>query len=279
MNTLKKLYEDGCAQLLSAGIENADFEALQILLYAAGLTHTEYLLTRAAQPSRQIEKKYLDLIRRRSENEPLQYLLNSEWFLDRAFTVGPGVLIPRPETQVLTRLCINQIKACGYQTVYDLCAGSGCIGISIALACPETRVYLFEKYDAAIAYMKKNIPEEAADRILIVQTDVFSGPADGIPAPEMIVSNPPYISSVEMPYLQPEVRKEPASALDGGADGLDFYHAISLLWMPLLAQHGFAAFECGEGQPQAVCGIMKSHGNVRVHEDQFHVERFVTVKK
>ena len=265
----------GARRLLeAAGVEDAAFDALQLYLAAAGLGRTEYLLRAEQPPASEALARYGRLVERRCAGEPLQYLLGRWDFLDGSFAVGEGVLIPRPETETLALLCIETVRENGLRTVWDLCAGSGCIGISIANACPETAVWLFEYYDAALGYLRRNVPPALENRVRIVRRDVFGGPAPGLPAPGLLVSNPPYVPAGELPGLQREVRYEPETALNGGADGLDFYRCFARAWIPALQPGGFAAFECGEGQPQAVAAMLRDM-DMRILPDQFGTPRFV----
>jgi release factor glutamine methyltransferase len=274
--TYKDLYNIGKEYLLSAGIEEAENDAFLLLLFACGISRTQYLLI-ADQPVPDISADtFFSVIHRRCEREPLQYITGSQVFLGKTYYVGPGVLIPRPETEELTDTVISHIKQSGRkQIVFDLCAGSGCIGISIAIHCPETTVYLFEKYDAAINHLKKYVTSDVEDRVHIINSDVLCGPENNTIHADVIVSNPPYIKASDMKALQSEVLREPSTALYGGNDGLDFYKAISQKWLPFLNPGGFAAFECGEDQSEDVCSLFSPFGTARTENDFYGLPRFV----
>ena len=278
MISYKLLSAEGEARLREV-TENAAEEALQLLLYATGMDRTAYLLRREDAAVREQAEAYRRLVAERAQGEPLQYLMRSQDFLGHTFAVGPGVLIPRPETEELALLCIQKIRDRGYRRVFDLCAGTGCIGVSIALKCPQTEVWLFEKDEPAIGYLKRNIPASAAGRAHLIQADILNAPAKALPQPDLIVSNPPYIPTCEIPGLQREVLREPATALDGGDDGLAFYRAILRHWTPLLPVGGFAAFECGEDQADILCTMFSHVGNARKERDAFGADRFVTIEK
>ena len=222
---------------------------------------------------------YEALLRRRAAGEPLQYILGQWDFRGEPFAVGPGVLIPRPETEQLAELCIEAARARGAITVYDLCAGTGCIGLTVAKACPQARVYLLELHEGALSYLKQNEAAFSLPHTHIVQADVLKGLPETLPAPDLIVSNPPYIRAGELPGLQREVGFEPATALDGGEDGYVFYRAIAEKWLPLLPRGGFAAVECGEGQPETVAGLFGRTLDCAVVKDLYGVPRFVTGNK
>lgn len=277
MTSYVSLLREGTDALAAAGIEDAAFDAKALLFAACGLDHVAYLLKKESVPSESQAAAYASLLRQRSARIPLQYLLKTQSFYGRDFSVGPGVLIPRPETEELTALCIERIRQKNYRTVYDLCAGSGCIGISIAMECPETQVYLVEKDPEALRYLRQNVPAGAGDRIHVAEADVLEGCPPGMPAPDMIVSNPPYIPAAEIGMLQPEVLHEPMLALNGGADGLLFYRAIMRHWLPRLPKNGCAAFECGEDQIPALEALFRANGSVSGKKDLFDCHRFVFV--
>ena len=276
--TYSELAENGKNILCAAGIENAAQEAIIMLCAAADTDTTGYLLKRYDAVSEKESAEYLDLIRQRAEHVPMQYLLRSAAFMGLTFAVGSGVLIPRPETEELAAICIDLIRARGYRTVFDLCAGTGCIGISVADQCPQTEVWLFEKYEGALKYLYRNIPSDIANRVHVVEADIFTCETSFLPVPDLIVSNPPYIVSDEIAMLQEEVQMEPQTALDGGADGLDFYRCIMQRWAPLLPHGGFLALECGETQTQNIASMILTAKKTERMKDMFGLYRFVTAE-
>ena len=145
-----------------------------------------------------------------------------------------AALIPRPETEELTELVINQAKKLEGAVVADLCSGSGCIGISVAKAVPSATVYCIEKSEEALFYLLKNA--ENISNVKVINADIHY-PSD-IGDVDIIVSNPPYIKSSTISSLQNEVQMEPSMALDGGEDGLDFYHVIAEKWKSKLKEIG-----------------------------------------
>ncbi|MBQ7689157.1 MAG: peptide chain release factor N(5)-glutamine methyltransferase [Clostridia bacterium] len=269
---------DGELLLASQNVPDADFDAKQLFMHAAGMDQTAYALQKDCVPGETVSARFRSLLERRIAGEPLQYILGEWDFCGNRFYVGEGVLIPRPETEELTQFCIESVLSHGYRTVYDLCAGSGCIGISIAAACKQTQVYLVERYDAAIGYMQKNIPAEFKRRLHVVRRDVFTGPDPELPAPELLVSNPPYIPSAELCSLQTEVQREPATALDGGIDGLDFYRAIASRWLPVVCAGGMLAFECGETQAMKIASLF-APAKTQIKKDIYGADRFVVAEK
>lgn len=256
---IKTLLNIGVRSLEESGIEDAAFDARELLLAVLHKNTTELLLNGDQPVTEQQISAYETLLKRRKQREPLQYILGEWGFYGNTFFVGEGVLIPRPETERLTELAVEYLRSAQVSSdassnaspcVWDLCAGSGCVGISVALSCPEVSVYAYEKSEEAFSYLERNIRRYPEANVTAVKTDVLL-PQKPLPVKaDVLLSNPPYIPSGELPGLQAEVQKEPAMALDGGADGLLFYRAIKENWFPFLKKGGLFAFECGEGQTE-----------------------------
>lgn len=198
--------------------------------------------------------KFFESLNQRAGGMPLQYVIGSWDFYGESFKVGKGVLIPRPETELLVDFALDYLKNKTSPVIYDLCAGSGCIGLTIAKKRPDSTVWLLEKSKEAFTYLNENKNKLGCVNAKTVLGDVFGGAAAfDAPKPDLILSNPPYIKSDELQFLQSEVLLEPLTALDGGIDGLDFYRAIAEKW---IKKFGCAvAVECGEGQFQKIAKI------------------------
>ncbi len=194
---------------------------------------------------------------RRKEGEPLQYILGKWDFYDLTFKVGEGVLIPRPETEMLVDFALDKLKGIDCPVVFDLCAGTGCVGLTIAKHLNKSQTFLFEKEDAAFKYLGANKDNLNVQKTLCLKADIFEYDLSHLPQCDMLVSNPPYICSNEIQDLQTEVLKEPHTALDGGSDGLDFYRCIAERWTPLVKKGGYIALECGDGQSQDIIKIFE----------------------
>ncbi|MDR1734708.1 MAG: peptide chain release factor N(5)-glutamine methyltransferase [Oscillospiraceae bacterium] len=248
-----------------------EFEAAVRFLRAAGVEDARWEIARLAREELN-SIQFNSILRRRASGIPLQYLLGTSDFYGYTFAVGEGVLIPRPETEYLVAYALNGMEL--NSIVYDLCAGSGCIGVSIAKEQPQAEVYLFELSEEALFYSRKNAGD--LPNTYILRQDITTPPPANLPRPDVIVSNPPYIPTEELPILQREVQKEPPMALDGGTDGLYFYHAIAKYWLPLLRPAGRFVVECGEEQPIIVAQMFANAGYpARTAKDCFGVERFV----
>ena len=215
--TLHDLQARLTADLKAAGVTDAAFEAKQLLYAAFDLDATSYLLSRFRSVEPGEADCVLSLTQRRAAGEPLQYLLGCWSFLDDVFSVGPGVLIPRPETEALTLQCEAFLKERKAPVVFDLCAGSGCIGLTLQKRCQNARVILIEESDEALRYLRENAAKLADPaRTTILQGDVLQGAEAfaSLPKADLIVSNPPYIPTAELSGLQREVQREPRMALD-----------------------------------------------------------------
>ena len=273
--TIFEAYNDCKRQLQAAGIEDYVFESKQIIKHVTGYTNAQ-ILTKYTQPLTDFQQNNLTaIIKQRLIRYPLQYILRRWNFFGREFFVGPGVLIPRSDTETLIDVCIETVKVKQNPRVLDLCAGTGCIGITIKGECETADVTLVEKFDEALEYTIKNAAHNNL-LVKIVQGDVLrTEGADGLY--DLIVSNPPYINNNDMKTLQPEVAFEPTTALAGGSDGLDFYRHIAKEYKNHLAVGGVMAFEVGINQADAVARIMKENGfiNVQTRKDYNEIDRVV----
>lgn len=276
--TVKELYLEILSQLKAAGIEAYESEARFLACEVLNMTSTELLLNYSSSVDLSAQTKAMQLCGRRISGEPLQYILGSWDFMGRRFFVGRGVLIPRPETELLCMEAINEIGGGNASTVYDLCSGSGCIGLTIKCECPKSDVYLIEKSETAFSYLLKNAQSLGIiNDVKAVNGDVLKAELfDLLPDADIIISNPPYIRSDEISTLQKEVTFEPEMALDGGADGLIFYRYIIKNWSEKLTEKGKFLFEIGEDQGDDVLNILQENGfKGRIIKDYNNHDRIV----
>ena len=226
--------------------------------YAAGIPSDRFLLLCLTDGlpvlSQDQACRLSDLVRRRAQGEPLQYLLGSADFYGRSFSVRPGVLIPRFDTEILVDTALPRLQEGA--SVLDLCAGSGCIGLTLG-AEKNLRVTCVEKYPEAFALLQENAAKIYPSARL-VQGDVLTDDVEG--TFDMIVSNPPYIPTGDLPSLSIEVRREPSTALDGGEDGLYFYRILASRFVSSLNPGGWMLFECGIDQASSIENILRSVG-------------------
>ena len=244
-------------RLTAAGCPDADFDAAELFRLVAGC---DARLTDAPLRAGQAEKLEA-LTARRAAREPLQYLCGSWPFLDFELAVGPGVLCPRADTEVVAEAAAGMLAGVDAPSVLDLCAGTGCLGLGVKRFCPAARVISLEKSPEAYRYLERNASLSPALNITPVQVDLFiywqtlpEGQLD------LIVSNPPYLTAAEMGELQPEVAREPAMALEAGEDGLVFYRAIAEHYQKALRPGGALALEIGWQQREAVTALLTQNG-------------------
>lgn len=247
---ISELYESGCRALENAGVENFRNEARWIFeaVFECG---KEYLFLNSSNDAdSEKEEIYLQKIRHRANGFPVQYVIGSWDFYGETYAVGEGVLIPRPETELLVDFALDYLKDKTNPVVYDLCSGTGCIGLSVARNKPDAQVVLFEKSPEALMFLNRNVESSNCRNVRVICGDVLLG-SDfyDLPKPDLVLSNPPYIESGDIESLQSEVHYEPVMALDGGSDGMVFYNAISEKW---IEECSAVAVECGEGQADSI---------------------------
>lgn len=274
--TYRELLNNVRRTLSSSGIQAAQMEAFLMLEHSCGVDRTHYpLVSDTLCPSEMVEKLYA-LMDRRLKGEPIQYILGKWEFFGYDFFVGKGVLIPRPETELLVQTALDCINEIENPVVADLCSGSGCIAISIKKERSVTDVYAFELSDTAFGYLNKNAELNSVD-IHAINADILQKPNIDVKF-DIIVSNPPYIRTNVIPTLEDEVKQEPVMALDGDEDGLKFYRAIPKVWSPYLKKGGVLAFEIGYDQGKEVSYILTESGfsDVRVIQDLSGNDRVCT---
>jgi release factor glutamine methyltransferase len=251
---------DVAARLSAAGIDSARTEARILVGHANGDAET-------------LEK----FITRRLAHEPIAYITGHREFWSLDFEVGPGVLIPRPETETLVEEALKEFPGQHADLrVLDLGTGSGAVPVAFLSERPNARGLGIEQSQEAMIWARKNIARHHLGSRLRLQGDdwLMMGESEF----DVIFSNPPYIESSVIPTLDPDVRDyEPRSALDGGHDGLDAYRALAPLIAERLAPDGRAFLEIGQGQEQKVPMILKASGleTLRVVPDLAGIPRCV----
>lgn len=270
---LNNLLLKGEELLLNAEIENHRNEARWLLEDTFNLKSGQLFIKGNDEADESLTEIYIERIKERASGRPIQYIIGSWDFYGREFSVGEGVLIPRPETEFLVDYALDYLKGRENPVVIDLCAGSGCIGLTVAAEVPDAKVILVEKFPEAFSYLSKNRAAVAPHNTELVQGDVLNPDELKLPDADLILSNPPYIPADEIASLQREVHFEPITALDGGNDGLDFYREINKLYKRI--GKGPIAFECGEGQAD---DIIKIFGNGRRIKDFNSIDRVVAIE-
>jgi len=267
---IKALISDGKAQIEAAGYSTVDAEIL--LAHLLGLTrmelHNPIALERAlAEVSDEsaIVDGYAELVQRRCNHEPVQYLTGTAGFRNLDLAVGPGVLVPRPETEGLVEEVLKHISNLpGSVSVIDLGAGSGAMAISIATEAPNTHVIAVEKSADAIEWLKQNVAFYD-ESIRIVQGDVAEV-LDGVKC-DVVVANPPYVPDSQ-PLPKDVANFEPAIALFGGPDGLELPQRFIIAAARLLKTGGLLAIEHTEIQGAAIAKLLNTDFNqIALHQD------------
>lgn len=243
--------------------QTAGLMARNLIALYSGRTQEYILSNREMYASEETCEKVESAIERLLKGEPLAYVLGEWEFYGLPLYVNENVLIPRDDTVAVAQLAINQaIFLPSDPRVLDLCTGSGCIGLAVASRIKDARVTLADISKDALAVAKKNIARhKMTGRVSCMQVDAMKPAPAFLGKFDMIVSNPPYITTAEMPELQDSVKLfEPHLALWGGVDGLDFYRSIAVNFSAALKPGGFLCLEFGEDQGDDICRILEENG-------------------
>lgn len=274
--TVKQAYIE-CKKILSKnGIDDPAFEAGCLAEKVLGFDRLALTLHGETEADEGKLSELFSLTDRRLNHEPLQYIIGSWSFCGFDFFVGEGVLIPRDDTEVAVNLCLDFLNGRESKKAIDLCSGSGAIAVALEKL-SGADVTGVELSKTAFEYFKRNIKHNNSD-VKAVIGNVFDCHADFKDGQyDLIVSNPPYIKSCDLPNLQQEVQREPQMALDGGQSGFVFYEKITELWSSKLKNGGALVFELGEGQAEYVARLMKEKGfgNIRTSIDLGDTQRAI----
>lgn len=245
-------------KLTELGAESPRFDAAQLLRWLSGQEQA-WLIAHAADPCPEDwQSRSEDALARLRGGEPLQYLLGEWEFYGLTLAVGPGVLIPRADTETVVDACLERLTPAPGPVIWDLCSGSGAIALALASCRPDARILAAELSDEALSYLRRNIAALAPGQVEAVQTDVLTRLPDGVC--DLIVSNPPYITGADMQTLSPQVRHEPELALYGGEDGLRFYRQLTRSCYDHLRPGGWLIFEIGYDQGESVPELLRQRG-------------------
>lgn len=273
--SLKGLLADGAKMLTQAGIDEAELDARYILEYITGLNSAQYFIHSEDIIEKNKAEEFFRLIERRSKRIPLSYVIGTRDFFGLTFKVDENVLIPEQETELLVEEVIKHSEG---KSVLDMCTGSGCIAISIALFGKPSKVAASDISEKALKVARENAKSLKSGEISFIQGDMFENVTDKF---DIIVSNPPYIETGEIDELMPEVRDYiPRLALDGDIDGLKFYRIISKEAVKKLNKNGRIFYEIGYNQSRAVASILLENGftDVKIMKDYSGLDRIVMAK-
>ena len=277
--TPRELLRQAAADMAAAGVPDAEVDASLLLSHITGQNPMNLRLDSWSQLSLADEERFRALCEKRKTRTPLQYLTGVQSFLGRDFYVDERVLIPRPETELLAERAIALLREEKYPpTALDLCCGSGCLAVSMALGDPRADVHAADLSEGALAVTKLNA-ERLHAKVTLHQGDLFASIPEGLRF-DLIVSNPPYIPAADCLELQEEVRREPLMALDGGTDGYDFYRRIAMDAPWFLQPGGTLLMEVGYGQAERVMALCKDAGltPIAIHQDYQHIDRMVEAR-
>jgi len=281
------LRDHGIAVLTAAGIRNADVDAELLLGHVLGLSRGQVQAKAVTDAAVDPEQRLavIEAIERRAAREPLQHITGRAPFRSLELAVGPGVFVPRPETESVAQLAIDALLAVPSPAprAIDLGTGSGAIAIALATEVPHAEVVAVENSPRAFTWARQNARQLAGANLQLVFADLAQLPVelDGAPLDgsfDVVVSNPPYIPLGAIPR-DPEVRlHDPEAALYGGEDGLDVIRAISLRALALLRPGGTLVLEHGELQGSAIRELLSTDGwrAASTHRDLLGRDRTTT---
>jgi release factor glutamine methyltransferase len=225
------------------------------------------------------------VLKKRICGEPLHYILGKIEFMGLEFKVTPDVLIPRPETEILVETAINLVRSLDLPVtktrVLDMGTGSGCIAVSLAKILPGIKIWAVDISNRALKVAKSNAKRHGV-KADFLKSDLFNSPALETAAYDIILANPPYIASAEIDKLSRDLKYEPAIALDGGGDGLDFYRRLVPASSLYLREGGFLMMEMGFNQAEPIKNIFLNSFDLKIIEiikDYNGIERVLVAKK
>lgn len=273
--TYREAVEFGTKCLTDAGVPDAALDAWYLLQMVCKIERSYYYVHGEEDITQDTQKEYEIAVQKRAEHIPLQYIIGEQEFMGLRFKVNSNVLIPRQDTETLVEQVLKIVKP--GMKVLDLCTGSGCVLISVLKNAPELTGMGSDISKTALLVAKENAKLHEVDAEW-VRSDLFDNITETF---DVIMANPPYIPTGEILSLMPEVRDfEPENALDGGADGLDFYRKIVGQVKDYLNPGGYVYMEIGYDQGEAVSELMRNAGftEVEVIKDLARNDRVVKGK-
>jgi release factor glutamine methyltransferase len=282
------LLREVSARLREAGVPSPDHDAAEIVAHVLGLPRSRLTGSRLEAADAAARARIEALASRRAAREPLQHLIGVTWFRHLELAVGPGVFVPRPETEVMTGWVVDRARQLaderGSVRVVDLCTGSGAIALSVATEVPQAFVHAVELDERACGWARRNVAASPArDRVDLREGDMAQAFPELDGGVDLVVSNPPYIPMEAWDSVTPEVRDhDPALALWSGDDGLDAQRVVVATAARLLAPGASVAIEHAEVQADSAPRVLVRDGRwreVRDHADLAGRPRFVTATR
>ncbi|OHR20130.1 peptide chain release factor N(5)-glutamine methyltransferase [Corynebacterium sp. HMSC034A01] len=262
--------------LREAGVDSPEVDARLLAAHVLGVAPLQLMF---ADAPADFGERYTELVARRAAREPLQHIIGTAPFYGVDLAVGPGVFIPRPETEILAEWAVRKlIDAPPAPTVVDLGSGTGALAIAVARARPDANVYAVERSEAARAYLQRNV-EKLAPQVNVVAGDMTDPELLAGIGADVVVTNPPYVP--ETPELQAEVYADPHEAVFSGADGMAAIRGLVPVVKQMLKDGGAVGIEHDDTTSEAVQAELRAGGfaDVRALEDMTGRARFVTASK
>jgi len=276
---IKEVLQKGAEILREAGIETPVTDSQLLLSHILDMPRWKLITERELEIPDEKVKKYFELIQKRAEGYPVAYLTHKKEFFGLTFYVEEGVLIPRPETEILVEEVLKRIPKNEEKIGLEIGVGSGAIIVSLLKNRPKLKMYGIDISEKALEITEKNAKiHHVEDRLVLIKSNLFEN------VPEIrfdfIISNPPYVSEKEYEKLQKEVKKEPKTALVGGKEGFEVYDKIVEQGIKYLKENGFFAFEIGYNQGEYVSSLLKKYGfKTKVIKDLQNLDRVVIGEK
>ena len=281
--TVLSALRDATPRLAAAKIDSARLDAELLLGHALGVERSRLLLKRDATVDGAALARFHALIARRAGGEPVSYIIGRREFWSLEFIVTPAVLTPRPETELLVETVVKVLMAKSAPRILDLGTGSGAIAVALAKEIRGAEIVATDISADALEVARANARRHGVEeRISFLAGDLFAPVADMTGAFDLIVSNPPYIRCDDFVSLPRDVRDfEPRIALDGGADGLDFYRRIAREAPRHLTAGGFVAIEIGANLGEEVARLLAAadFDGARMEKDLAGLERVVRARR
>ena len=277
--TIKQALLTTREKLKEMGKEDAYLQAKRLLSFVLKKSENDCIIHQEENITEQEIEKIDQYLAQMQEGRPIQYITKEQEFMGLPFYVDENVLIPQPDTEILVEEVMSLYPKESLLTILDLCTGSGCIGISLAKYFANSRVYLSDISKEALSIAEKNGQKNDIDNIQILQSNLFHNIPKEL---DVIVSNPPYIPSKEIPFLPEEVQKEPRIALDGGIEGLDFYQKIIRESSKFLKDKGYLCLEMGYDQKEKIANLLENTDNFETYyikKDLAGIDRVVVAQK
>ena len=278
MSAVCDVLQEAQNRLAAAGSDEPEANAQWLLAYALGVSRTWVLANGGEEVPPQEYKRFLGMLERKAEGEPLSHIVGTQPFCGLDIRVTPDVLTPRPETEELAELAAANFERGGQYEFLDMCTGSGCIAVALASKFPRARIMAVDISPAALKVARENARlHRVEERILFLQSDLWENVMGAF---DLIISNPPYIPTADLATLTREVQHEPRLALDGGADGYAVTRPLCEAADGYLKPGGLLALELCKDQPWPLArGLMEIGWKAEVKKDIFNVERFVFARK